>query len=108
MRRLIVLMGVAGCGDDSSGDRPDARPDAPIPVPGLAQTAYIKSSQPIHDAHFGNAALSGDGKTLVGAQNNAVTVYVRDGGWRVDADLVPARPGFGPYVAISSDGKTIA
>lgn len=105
MRRLVLLFALAACDDKAPSPMPDA-----TPPPTFAQAAYIKSSQPMHDAHFGNVALSGDGRTLVGSQRGAVTVYVRDGSWRVATDLTPSTPkeGFGSAIAISSDGLTIA
>jgi trimeric autotransporter adhesin len=110
MRSLFVLVVAAGCGDNIAVTAPDAAPDAPLPAPVFAQTAYIKSTRPIHDAHFGKLGLSGNGDTLVVAQPDSVSVYANDGTWRVAGELLPAGAtfGFGTCVAISSDGSTIA
>jgi hypothetical protein len=104
MQRLVVLVALAACGDDSAPVMPDARP------PMFAQTAYIKSSTPLHDTHFRASALSGDGRTLVGSYEGVVTVYERDSNWRMTADVTPTTPspGFGWSVAISRDGLTMA
>jgi hypothetical protein len=76
----------------------------------FAQAAYIKSSQPSFDAHFGRSALSGTADTLVAAQRDLVNVYAHDPTWRLAGDLVPSTPtgDFGSTVAMSSDGSTIA
>jgi trimeric autotransporter adhesin len=118
MRWTSVLMLLAGCGDSFSGTSPpDAAADAsfadvglPPPTPMFAQTAYVKSTQPLHDAHFGKSVLSGSGETLVATQYGTVSVYARDPTWRVVGELVPSTPTFelGGSVAMSSDGSTIA
>lgn len=113
MRWLVVAVIVMGCGDNVAVTAPDAV-DAPPPLPTavFAQTAYIKSTQPIHDAHFSKFGISGDGKTLVAAQYGTVSVYTHGGGgWRVAGELVPAAGlpfSYGTNVAISNDGTTAA
>lgn len=118
MFRVAALASVAAACSPGSGidtpdatqNAPDAAPmaDAPLPPPPpvFAQTAYIKSTRPLHDAHFGQPALSASGDTLVATQPGTVSVYTRDGTWRVEGELTASESG--SPVAISSDGTTIA
>ena len=60
MRYLSVLVVVAGCGDNLAAS--DAASDAALSRPVFSQTAYIKSTRTIHDAHFGKSALKRDAR----------------------------------------------
>src|SRR5687768_1531040 len=97
---LTVLVALVGCGDNFAGPLPDAAaaPDAAdalvpdagaVPVAMFAQTAYIKSTQPITEVRFGTLAMSAAGDTLVAAQRDGVVnVYARDPSWRVAAEII--------------------
>ncbi|MFT3697212.1 MAG: hypothetical protein QM831_28980 [Kofleriaceae bacterium] len=112
MRSLGVVVLVAACGDQAAGPHGVGGGDGAVDAAGptFTQTAYIKSSAPLHDAHFGMLGLSGDGTVLVGGEDGTVTVYRRDPSWRVDTALTPdpAPVDYGPRVAISEDGSTVA
>ena len=131
---LVVAVAAAAAGlvtvTSAQSQRYRQGPQTPAPKPGplvqpsstfpLKQTGFIKASNPIELAQFGDAiALSGDGNTLaVGAKADAnamgaVYVFTRAGDrWVQQASLKASNAGsndqFGHLVALSADGNVLA